>query len=110
MKPYYVYLLRCEDDSLYTGITTDVERRLREHREGSEKSKYTRSRKGLYMAAVWMAPDRSAASRLEYRLKRLPKEKKEQLTKASETLAEVLPESAEWDVSTVKQYSFTNKI
>ncbi len=68
----FVYLLRCADDSLYCGWTTDVQRRLAEHRSGSA-SRYTRSRRPLELAAVVSVADRSAALREEARIKRLPR-------------------------------------
>jgi putative endonuclease len=68
----YVYLLRCADDSLYCGWTTDVERRLAAHGEGSA-SRYTRSRRPVELAAVIAVADRSAALREEARIKRLPR-------------------------------------
>jgi len=67
-----VYLLRCADDSLYCGWTTDVERRLAEHRAGSA-SRYTRSRRPVELALVISVADRSAALREEARIKRLPR-------------------------------------
>jgi putative endonuclease len=68
----YVYLLRCADDSLYCGWTTDVPRRLAEHQAGSA-SRYTRSRLPVQLAKVITVPDRSAALREEARIKRLPR-------------------------------------
>jgi putative endonuclease len=67
-----VYLLRCADDSLYCGWTTDVDRRLAEHRAGTA-SRYTRSRLPLELALVIPVADRSAALREEGRIKRLPR-------------------------------------
>jgi putative endonuclease len=67
-----VYLLRCADDSLYCGWTTDVRRRLGEHRAGTA-SRYTRSRRPVELAAVFPVADRSAALREEARIKRLPR-------------------------------------
>ena len=73
-KPYYVYLLRCTDDSLYAGITTDVERRFAEHLSGSAKgAKYTKTHTPKELAAVWQVENRSMASKLEWRLKNLTK-------------------------------------
>ena len=65
----YVYLLRCADDSLYCGWTTDIERRLVAHRAGTA-SRYTRSRLPVELAAVVPVPDRSSALREEARIKR----------------------------------------
>lgn len=74
---YYTYIIRCKDDTLYTGITTDIERRMNEHSEGGIKSaKYTRTHGFLSVEAVWCSKNRSMASRLEYRIKRLSREKK----------------------------------
>ena len=66
----YVYLLRCADDSLYCGWTTDIERRLAAHRAATA-SRYTRSRLPVELAAVVPVPDRSSALREEARIKRL---------------------------------------
>ena len=77
----YVYLLRCADDSLYCGWTTDVRRRLAEHRSGGA-SRYTRSRRPLELAAVVSVADRSAALREEARIKRLPRAAKLELVEA----------------------------
>jgi putative endonuclease len=74
----FVYLLRCSDESLYCGWTTDVERRLKAHREGSA-SRYTRSRRPVELAAVIPVADRSAALREEARIKRLPRAAKLEL-------------------------------
>lgn len=78
---YYVYLLRCEGGSLYTGVTADPERRFLQHLAGRSGggAKYTSSRRPLGMEAAWTAPDRAEALRLEGRIKALPKEKKELL-------------------------------
>jgi putative endonuclease len=73
-----VYLLRCADDSLYCGWTTDVQRRLAAHRSGTA-SRYTRSRRPLELALVISVADRSAALREEARIKRLPRAAKLQL-------------------------------
>ena len=66
----FVYLLRCGDDSIYCGWTTDVERRLADHRAGTA-SRYTRSRLPVEVAFVTPVADRSAALREEARVKRL---------------------------------------
>ena len=75
---YYVYMLRCEDGSLYVGLTTDPKRRLRQHSgEISGGAKYTALHRPLKYETVWSAPDKSSAFRLEYRLKRLNHAQKE---------------------------------
>ena len=71
----FVYLLRCADDSLYCGWTTDVERRLAMHRRGAG-SRYVRTRLPVELAAMFPLRDRSAAMREEARIKRLPRRDK----------------------------------
>lgn len=72
---YYVYLLECEDASLYTGITTDLERRLKEHQSGTG-SRYTAAKKAKSFIYTEAHPDRSSASRREAVLKKLKREEK----------------------------------
>ena len=72
---WYVYMLRCGDGSLYTGSTTDVERRIREH-QGGTGARYTRSRPPVTLAYAEEAPDRSAAQRREAAIKKLPRAQK----------------------------------
>lgn len=77
---YYIYIVRCEDNSLYTGITTDIKRRLTEHKEKKKPcAKYTMSHTILSLEALWTTDNKASASRLEYRIKTLSKAKKEQL-------------------------------
>ena len=70
MKSWRVYLLRCSDDSLYCGATTDLERRVQEHNQGVG-SRYTKSR--LPVQLVWSSLElsKSVAFREEYRIKRM---------------------------------------
>lgn len=78
--PYTVYILRCSDHSLYTGIAADLKKRMNEHFSGCGRAaKYTRSHPPRALAAAWMTGDRRTASRLEYELKRLSKLQKESL-------------------------------
>ena len=71
----FVYLLRCADDTLYCGWTTDIDRRLAAHRSGAA-SRYTRSRRPVELAVVIPVANRSAALREEARIKRLPRDAK----------------------------------
>jgi putative endonuclease len=71
----FVYLLRCADDSLYCGWTTDIDRRLAAHESGTA-SRYTRSRRPIELALVIPVADRSAALREEARIKRLSRQSK----------------------------------
>lgn len=79
---WYVYLLRCSDDTLYCGITTDLERRTDEHNAG-EGARYTRSRRPVELVYFEEQPDRSAASSREYAIKQWRKKRKERLVRQS---------------------------
>ena len=77
---WYVYFLRCADNSLYAGITTDIERRLNEHNTSNKLgAKYTRVRRPVSLAHLEQAIDRKSASQREYQLKQLSKKQKENL-------------------------------
>ena len=78
-KTYNLYLLRCADGSLYTGIAVDVGRRIDEHRQGRRGARYLRGRGPLELVYQAEAGDRSTASRLEHRVKCLTKADKEAL-------------------------------
>ena len=80
---WYVYMLRCGDGSLYTGSTTDVARRLREH-QGGTGARYTRSRPPVTLAYAEEAPDRSAAQRREAAIKKLTRAQKLKLIEKGE--------------------------
>ena len=76
---YSLYILRCADGSLYTGIALDVARRLDEHRSGVRGAKYLRGRTPVELVFERPAGDRAAALRLEHRVKRLTRHEKEAL-------------------------------
>lgn len=76
---YSIYILRCSDGSLYTGIATDVDRRLEEHKAGKRGAKYLRGRWPATVVFRQAIGDRSCASRVERRVKKLPRSRKEQL-------------------------------
>ena len=77
----WVYLLRCADDSLYCGWTTDPQRRLRQHQAGTA-SRYTQRRRPVEYALLIPAADRSAALREEARIKKLSRREKLALIRA----------------------------
>ena len=74
-RPWFVYLLRCSDDTLYCGITTDLERRVAEHNAGTA-AKYTRCRLPVVLEASTRVADKSAALRLELAVKKRPRPNK----------------------------------
>ena len=81
----YVYMVMCEDESIYTGITKDVKARMREHYFKTGKgAKYTRSRQVQRILMVWEAKSYSSAARLEYAIKRITRKQKLFLTENPE--------------------------
>ncbi len=89
---YYTYMLRCTDNSIYTGITSDLERRMEEHFSQNEKcAKYTASHQAEKLEAVWESENKSLASKLEFHIKKsLTKREKEELIKDSNLLNKYL--------------------
>ena len=77
-QTWYLYILRCKDDTLYTGITTDVEKRLEAHRSG-KGAKYTRGRGPLELVYRETCGSHSAALKRELEVKALPREEKRKL-------------------------------
>lgn len=84
---WYVYILRCKDDSLYCGITPDVEKRLEQHRSG-KGAKYTRGRGPLEVVYTEECINHSDALKREYTIKRLSRIEKLKLIDTYKTAAE----------------------
>lgn len=80
---WYLYILRCGDDSLYTGITTDVERRFKTHCQG-KGAKYTRGRGPLALVYRETCGSHSQALKRELEIKALPRQEKEKLVVTEE--------------------------
>ncbi len=76
---YFVYILECSDKTLYTGIATDVQRRLGEHNNSDKGAKYTKIRRPLKLLYSEESENRSSASKREYEIKKLSREKKLEL-------------------------------
>ena len=81
---HHVYVLSCADDTLYTGYTTDVARRVAEH-DADEGAKYTRGRTPVELVHVESFESRSAAMSREYAIKQLSRAEKEKLVESSPT-------------------------
>ena len=75
---YYTYIIRCEDNSLYTGMTNNLDKRVNEHLSKSG-SKYTKSHKATKLEIAWKSKDKSLACKLEYQIKHLTKQQKEKM-------------------------------
>lgn len=78
-KAWFVYFLRCNDNSLYAGITTDINRRLHQHNHTKLGAKYTRAKRPVSLAFIETATNKSEASKREYQLRKLSKSQKEHL-------------------------------
>ena len=89
MTPWFLYLIRTTDNKLYTGITTDVERRYQQHQSG-KGAKALRGKGELTLAFSAPVGDRSLALRAEYRVKQLTKRQKERLVTEGAGFAELL--------------------
>lgn len=76
---WYVYMVQCSDDSLYTGVTTDLDRRLEEHNHGPNAARYTRPRRPVKLVYAETADCRSSACKREHALKQLTVDKKRKL-------------------------------
>lgn len=79
MSKYFVYILKCHDKTLYTGITTDLERRIKEHNLSDLGARYTRSRRPVKLVYSKNFKDRSTATKEEGRIKKLSRIKKLEL-------------------------------
>ena len=84
LKPWFLYLLECCDGSIYTGITTDVGARFAAHCRG-DGARYTRAHPPLRLLGFESHPDRSAASKAEYRIKQLSAAQKRLFANSLET-------------------------
>ncbi len=67
---YFVYIIKCGDGTLYTGIARDLERRVKEHNSSDKGAKYTRMRRPVHLVYSEKYPDRSLASKREYEIKK----------------------------------------
>ena len=77
---YYTYMLRCSDNSIYTGMTNNLENRLNEHlSKGKNGAKYTKSHNVIKLEVAWKSKEKSLACKLEYQIKTLTKKQKEAL-------------------------------
>ena len=91
MAVWSLYLIRCKNDSLYTGITTDVERRFQEHQSNSQKSaKYLRGKGPLQLAFHRKVGSRSEASIAEAKVKKLSRKEKDFLIDGSVKLEHII--------------------
>ena len=86
---FSLYIVRCADGALYTGIATDVDKRLAEHASGMRGAKFLRGRGPLEVVFAEAVGDRASALRLEHRVKRLTRAQKLELVRGERRLAEL---------------------
>ena len=79
---YFVYIIKCSDNTLYTGIATDIQRRVNEHNTSEKGAKYTKSRRPVHLLYSEVSEDRSSASKRESEIKKLSRAKKLELINA----------------------------
>ena len=99
----YLYIIECEDGSLYTGIAKDVVQRLRQHYHHlTGCAKYTLSHQMKDIRTVWKTEEKVTACRLEYWIKRLTRKQKLNLIESPETIVSVLQNQEDDSISVVK--------
>jgi len=82
-KIWFLYVVRCNDGTLYTGVTTDIQRRLYEHNNTSKGAKYTRPRRPVCLVYWIDFEDRSNAQKAEYKFKKLTRKQKDKIISES---------------------------
>lgn len=90
---FSLYIVRCSDDTLYTGIAADVDKRVSEHESSPRGAKYLRGKGPLRLEFAEQVGDRAIASTLEHRVKQLSRARKEALISGHETLSDLLVDS-----------------
>jgi putative endonuclease len=94
MSDWYLYLIRCRDSTLYTGISTDVDRRLAQHQgEGNGGSRYLKGRGPLSLVFQEKLGSKSLALKVEHRVKRMSKARKEKLIKVGRYTVQIVNRS-----------------
>ncbi len=93
VRPWFLYVVRCKDGTLYTGISTDVARRVTQHNAG-RGARYTSTRRPVELRAVWRFPDQKTALQAELAFKRRGRPQKDRLIEAARDYRE-----GEWELS-----------
>ena len=90
LNKWYLYVVECADGTLYTGITTDVKRRINEHKYSFKSAKYTRSRRPVTLLMANEHESHSSAAKAEWRFKRLTRKQKLEKINASKNEKSIL--------------------
>lgn len=97
---YWIYILECENGSLYTGCTNNLARRYRQHLNGTGRAKYTQSFKPIRIAQCWrILGTRGTALKVEYLIKKMERSDKEAIVKKPEKLKKVILEELNLDLN-----------
>lgn len=100
---YYIYVLRCEDNSLYTGIAADWQKRFEEHKLcGPKSAKYTRSHKVVSVEVLWKTDVKSNALKAERLFKSFTKQNKEQFIKQPQEFVKIFKSKYDTIIETEK--------
>ena len=78
-RPWFLYVVHCSDGTLYTGVTTDIGRRIHEHKTGSRGAKYTKTRRPVRLIYRVGFENRSTAQRAEHKFKKLTRKQKNEV-------------------------------
>ena len=79
---WHVYMVRCNDGTLYTGITNDLEKRIAAHNSAKDGARYTRPRRPVKLVYSEEVDSKSTAAKLEYKIKKMTRAKKKEMAKA----------------------------
>jgi len=91
MQAWSIYILRCNDNSLYTGITLDINRRINEHASSKKGAKYLQGKGPLDLVFSFVVGEKSSAYKLERLIKKLSKKDKEHLIKNPKQIKLISP-------------------
>lgn len=75
----FTYIIRCKDNTLYTGITNNLEKRIFDHNNSKVWAKYTKARRPVKLLRSQKSKNKALAMKLEYKIKKMPKQKKEEM-------------------------------
>ena len=107
----YIYVVSCENGTLYTGIAKDIKKRLTQHVMKTKPSaKYTKSHKVSRLEMLWKTENYADAAKLEYRIKRLTRAKKLELLERPQDVADVFPDLSEISFAVSNEFSYPMEI
>lgn len=88
---WYVYIIECSDKTFYTGITSDIHRRIEEHNTSPKGAKYTKGRRPVKLVYCRRKKNKITASKEEYRIKKLTREEKLKMILSTSTMSSFVP-------------------